>query len=684
GCTLFECLTGSYAFKGETLSDVLASVLEGEPDWSRLPGSVPARLCELIERCLRKDAKRRLRDLGEARILLEELAAGTLPTEAPARTGRWPGGLLVPVLITMTVAAVGASFWSWNHWDSGPRRHLERLDPLTNTSVWTMGASWSPKGESIAYSEMTERGLDIFVKSVARDDLRCVVDGPGDDVAPRFSPTGRDLAYVSSSEKGFTLYLIEAGGGGDPRPLVTLGLSTLDLNSASYVLGDRPWLSNGNELLVSMKNQDGRMAIHRVDCREGVAKPLTFPGPGEADFSGSLSFDGEKIVFVRRNPGGADLWTMPAGGGEPRGLLIDKFGCNAPAWRPDNRHVVFIRTTRDSYYDAWEIDTKTLKERRITYETKRVWSLSVNEDDRIAMTTLDHDTFLYSVVRSGAAVLSQINSHTGDNFGARPALAGERIAYNSNRTGNPEIWTIDPLKGETQVTFGPWADLSPDWSPDGEHLVYVSNERGLNEVYVLDTVSLTRRVLVEDKPLMGVNSLNAPIFARWSPALTDQRIAFIVTEEQGNTLWTAKPDGSDLRPALSNVDGFDWYLDGTRGIISRQNGEVSEILAVDLENPNEQVLLWSGPHTEPEVAPDGTALSFCSGAGHMSMNVFVLELRLPVGAERLPSAVGEPVQRTTGEGAWHAHNGGWMSDSNALVFTRDQDYGDVYELIETE
>src|SRR5512132_586537 len=72
GCVLFEMLSGHRAFSGETPSDALAAILTEEPDWSALPASTPARVRELLERCLQKDVNRRLRDLGDARLILED------------------------------------------------------------------------------------------------------------------------------------------------------------------------------------------------------------------------------------------------------------------------------------------------------------------------------------------------------------------------------------------------------------------------------------------------------------------------------------------------------------------------------------------------------------------------------------------------------------------------------------
>jgi serine/threonine-protein kinase len=76
GCVLYEMLTGQMAFSGETVTDTLAAVIMKEPDWSRLPAGTPIRVRVLLQRCLQKDPKQRLRDIGDARISLDEVLAG--------------------------------------------------------------------------------------------------------------------------------------------------------------------------------------------------------------------------------------------------------------------------------------------------------------------------------------------------------------------------------------------------------------------------------------------------------------------------------------------------------------------------------------------------------------------------------------------------------------------------------
>ena len=76
GCVLYEMLTGKMAFRGETVTDTLAAVIKEEPDWTQLPAATPVRIRVLLQRCLQKDPKQRLRDIGDARISLEEVLSG--------------------------------------------------------------------------------------------------------------------------------------------------------------------------------------------------------------------------------------------------------------------------------------------------------------------------------------------------------------------------------------------------------------------------------------------------------------------------------------------------------------------------------------------------------------------------------------------------------------------------------
>src|ERR1700684_4256193 len=108
GCVLFEMLTGRMAFRGETATDTLASVIKDEPDWSQLPEATPGRVRVLVERCLQKDPRQRLRDIGDARIPLDEVLSGapelTSVVAAPVDQPLWRRALPWAVAALLLVA----------------------------------------------------------------------------------------------------------------------------------------------------------------------------------------------------------------------------------------------------------------------------------------------------------------------------------------------------------------------------------------------------------------------------------------------------------------------------------------------------------------------------------------------------------------------------------------------------
>jgi serine/threonine protein kinase len=93
GWVLFELMTGRAAFKGGTVSDTIAAILDRDPDWQALPETTPANVRRLLRRCLEKNARRRLRDIGDARVELDEAIAGpgaeAAPVVAASRLTHW-------------------------------------------------------------------------------------------------------------------------------------------------------------------------------------------------------------------------------------------------------------------------------------------------------------------------------------------------------------------------------------------------------------------------------------------------------------------------------------------------------------------------------------------------------------------------------------------------------------------
>jgi eukaryotic-like serine/threonine-protein kinase len=122
GCLLYELLNGQPAFHAETVSDTLIKVLERDPDWEVIPKATPARVQDLLHRCLEKDANRRLRDIGDARIeLLEALAGTTRQDVSPRKRFKMTRRAAVGAMAGAAAGAAGAATCVWYLWPRAPK-----------------------------------------------------------------------------------------------------------------------------------------------------------------------------------------------------------------------------------------------------------------------------------------------------------------------------------------------------------------------------------------------------------------------------------------------------------------------------------------------------------------------------------------------------------------------------------
>ncbi len=683
GTILYEMVSGERPFKGDTNVSTIGAILKDHPaSVTEIKPSLPNHLGRIIRRCLAKDPDRRYQTALEVRNELQELNAEIDSGEhqgavASSRKSARPWVFLVAFAV-IAIAAILA-ITQWKDPDPSPTLHDSR--PMTSAIGWETDVNWSPESEFIAYGQLREGSLDVMVQPVAAGSDVLRAGGPGDETTPRWSPDGKYLAYISSSEPGSFVYLVQPHGGA-PRKLIATDIPALDVEKGSAAMGDRPWSQDSGSLLVARSSDSGQTAVYRVDRESGDAEQFTFPPVGSSDLSASHSFDGRRVVFQRRTHGKGALMTMPAGGGEPEILLAEEFDNLSPAWRPDNRHVLFGSNRGGAVANLWEIDSSTGALKQLTSETKNLITFSISADNRIAVAPHWHDTFLFEV-DVASRERRQLTSHTKDNFGARYSPDGRTVAYHSTRTGSSEIW-LHNLDGRPEMPFtdDPSWDLYPDWSPNGDQLIFVSDrEDNRFKIFIANSDGGGIRRLT-DQPITVRSTwapVNAELVSRWSPE--GSLIAFLVTGDEAVALWTIRPDGEGAREVLADVIGFDWYIDNRRAIYTRPHGSESAMVAVDLETGREQVL-YTGPLMEIDVAPDGSAVSFCFGRGHMGMGLAVLRLQVPSEPDGLPRAVGEPEPVVRAEKNWHVHNGGWSPDSKRLVYTQDMDYGDIYELVE--
>ena len=220
GVVLYEMLTGRAAFAGETVTDIIAAVVTRDPDWTALPAATPASIRRLLARCLEKDPKRRLRDIGDVRLEIDEtIARGSSdarsaesvsgPARAPparhaARSS--PGRCWGP--------HCGASLAAGLAWSGvWPRTRPSESRPLRVSIVHTEGSevaapAISPDGRRVAYRARRGDGMPLlWVRDLASGESQ-PLPGTEDATMPFWSPDSRDLGFFA----GAALKRVSAAG----------------------------------------------------------------------------------------------------------------------------------------------------------------------------------------------------------------------------------------------------------------------------------------------------------------------------------------------------------------------------------------------------------------------------------------------------------------------------------------
>jgi eukaryotic-like serine/threonine-protein kinase len=470
GCVLFELLTGRRAFDGPTSSDVLAAVLEHDPAWSRLPPSTPAPLRRLLTRCLTKDPRRRLRDMGDVLLELDE---GTTGSDSPATAGASRPALRAWQAIAVVCAAglIAAVGWIALRRVAPPApvdpvRFALSFPPEAPMSVIggiDLGqVAISPDASHIVYP--TSRGL--AVKSRDRLDIT-FIDLPGENAnSPFFSPDGRWIGYTTSS---YTLRKVAVSGGasvlvattgnaaigawGDngivftdqrglfhatPTVQIPLDLGPNEQPTLPEVLpGGRTVLIT---VITSRSNTpaagavDSSSRIDAVDLETGARKTIVHGG-GHPRYlaSGHLAFgSGQSMRAVAFDPGTLEVR------GTPTEVMTDAGSAYFEASR--NGTVIFARgaesgtngtvvwVDRDGHEEPLGTPPMNYIYPRLSPDGRRI-GLDIGGPNR--------DIYVWDIARR---VLERLTTDPAEDAMVRWSPDGKRIAYANSRYGIPNVF----------------------------------------------------------------------------------------------------------------------------------------------------------------------------------------------------------------------------------------------------
>jgi len=495
GCVLYEMLTAQQTFSGDTVTDVLARILEREPEWKALPEATPLSLVQLLHDCLQKDPVDRWRDMGDAGVVLKRAAseapdAGGPPTVARTRTPLtarlWAGGT-----VALAIAAIAFAFSQRSGGGGIGGNATETVPVLKHTQLTVrsgpeLDAQIGADGKFIVYTAVTDDQADILLQRIGgHNTINLTKTSDSDEWSPAISPDGEKIAFVSDRQ-GVGIFVMGSTGE-SVRKLASEGSLPA-------------WSPDGRRIAYTMEDFNSpygrsvKSPLWILDIETGE-KQMVFEGDA---VQVSWSPSGERLAFwsVNDSTGGQrDIQTIRADGTGLTWVTQDKELDWHPVWGPEGRFVYFL-SDRGGSMNVWRVPVdETTGEalgapQPMTVPSENVNSVAVSGDGRRMVTTnallrshltrvtLDPDAETASapvdVTRGTLMVLS-----------ADVSPDGEWVAFQVS--GAQEDVFLVTRDGATfrQLTDDPFRDRGPSFSPDGEWVVMYSDRSGRYELWAI-------------------------------------------------------------------------------------------------------------------------------------------------------------------------------------------------------
>ena len=480
---LYEMLTGRRGYEAEDVSDTLAAVLTRDVDWNALPTGVPSRLLALLRDCLVRDPRQRLRDIGDARRVLDQIIAGvpdpaTGIASAQSRT-RASSAQALPWGVA-AVALAGAVALTFVHFrETVPTQQRVRFQvPAPEKSSIAAFALW-PDGQFLAlatgdpFTGLQGATSKLWLRRIDALDARAVPGTEGTAVLPDqffWSPNSEFIAFVTQDGK-----LKKISVNGDP-PQTLSGVTPITRGA---------W---GRDGIILLARGPG-MPIQRVPDVGGALVDVTKEMDGQSRFQPQFLADGRHFLYyvtlVSAEANGIYFASLENDARTKRLLpdsTVARYVPSGVAGR--SGYLLFVRdmTLMAQPFDA---DTGTVSG-RLSPVAESVGRFSVSQNGALAYmaggTPMARQALLW-VDRSGtplgvAAPAAQYRS-------VRLSPDEKSIAFDRNEEGNSEVWDLDLVRGvPTRITFDPMPDRLPLWSPDGRRILWSSRRGGNIDLYI--------------------------------------------------------------------------------------------------------------------------------------------------------------------------------------------------------
>jgi Tol biopolymer transport system component len=674
GAVLFEMLAGRRAFQRDTSAETMTAILrEDPPDLSAARADLPPALDRIVQHALEKEPQARFQSAGDIVFALTSLSgssvtqSGAAPAAAtgpPARSGR----SLMAVAGWLTALTLGAAvLWlATRQGESAATERWTQFTQLTDAAGAEHAPVISPDGTSFAFVSRARGSWDIYVQRVGgRNPIVVAGDPARDEVWPRFSPDGRQIAFSEHDADGGIL--IVGATGESERRLTDFG-------------GNPAWSPDGRQIVFASETVDlphsrtSTSQLFLVDLAGGAPRKITDADAVQPKWSPS----GQRIAFWGVVSGQRDLATVKADGTDPVSITNDAALDWAPEWSPDGRWIYFA-SDRGGAMALWRIavDDRTGRPsgepESVTAGVESAMDLpSFSSDGRTLLFRSQTESanpaaipFDPATERAGTPRI--LTTRTGILLPSSVSPDGQWIAL-ANRGERQEDLFLMRSDGREikRLTDDLARDRAPRFTPDGTALVFYSNRGGRYTAWSIrpDGSSLTKLV---DDPTRGF------IYPSLSPA--DGRLN-LTSDSRGDEAYLASPpfpasgdrvqllpniavDGGTIFPSLWAPDGK--WLSATWVSAAGEPGGVGsyDLTARRAYRLSEDRGIWAAPFL-----PDGRRIVyFTTNSELVIVDVLpgkrrVIPVTLPLPAAREAIAV-SPDGRTIYYGAQRTESNVW-------------------------